>query len=151
MKSCRKISQRTHRIHSIGPKTHVLRCFGPFRYCTKVDAKLVKLVPLTHKFPKQSRVKIFYNERTGSTPFDSCFGAFRTILLLHESRCKAGRTVAFNACSLNEVTSKIFAMNAPAPLRCTQNSCYGAFQTISLLHKCRCKTGRNGNINAQLR
>jgi hypothetical protein len=26
--------------------------FGPFRYCTKVDAKLAELVPLTHKFAK---------------------------------------------------------------------------------------------------
>jgi hypothetical protein len=25
-------------IHSIGPKTHVLERFGPFRYCAKVDA-----------------------------------------------------------------------------------------------------------------
>jgi hypothetical protein len=41
-----------HLIHSIGPKTHVLGRFGPFRYCTKVDAKLAELVPLTHKFVK---------------------------------------------------------------------------------------------------
>jgi hypothetical protein len=39
-----------HPIHSIGPKTHVSGCFGPFRYCKKVDAKLAKLVPLMHKF-----------------------------------------------------------------------------------------------------
>jgi hypothetical protein len=45
-------------------------CFGPFRYCTKVDAKLAKLVPLTHKFAKQSCVRIFRNERTGCTPLD---------------------------------------------------------------------------------
>jgi hypothetical protein len=44
--------------------------FGPFRYCTKVDAKLAELVPLSHKFAKQSRVGIFRNERTRSTPFD---------------------------------------------------------------------------------
>jgi hypothetical protein len=35
--------------------------FGPFHYCTKFDAKLVELVPLTHKFVKQSRVGIFRN------------------------------------------------------------------------------------------
>jgi hypothetical protein len=45
-------SQRTHVIHSIGPKTHVLGRFGPFRYRTKVDEKLAELVPLTHKFAK---------------------------------------------------------------------------------------------------
>jgi hypothetical protein len=49
-------SQRTHPIHSIGPTTHVLGRFGPFRYCTKVDAKMAELVLLTHKFAKQSRV-----------------------------------------------------------------------------------------------
>jgi hypothetical protein len=57
-------------IHSIGPKTHVLVRFGPFRYGTKVDAKLAELVPLTHKFAKQTRVRIFRNKRTQSTPLD---------------------------------------------------------------------------------
>jgi hypothetical protein len=36
----------------------------------KVDAKLAELVPLTHKFAKQSRVGIFRNELTRSTPLD---------------------------------------------------------------------------------
>jgi hypothetical protein len=63
-------SQRTHLIHSIGPKTHVLGRFGPFRYCTKVDAKLAELVPLTHKFAKWSHVGNFRNERTWSTLLD---------------------------------------------------------------------------------
>jgi hypothetical protein len=36
----------------------------------KVDTKLAELVPLSHKFAKQSRVGIFCNERTRSTPFD---------------------------------------------------------------------------------
>jgi hypothetical protein len=52
------------------PKTHVMGRFGPFRYFTKVDAKLAELVPLTHKFAKQSRVRIFRNERIRSTPLD---------------------------------------------------------------------------------
>jgi hypothetical protein len=51
-------------------KTHVLGRFGPFRYDMKVDAKLAELVPLSHKFAKQSRVGIFRNERTRSNPFD---------------------------------------------------------------------------------
>jgi hypothetical protein len=42
----------------------------PFGYYTKVDAKLAELVPLTHKFAKQSRVGILRNERTRSTPLD---------------------------------------------------------------------------------
>jgi hypothetical protein len=44
--------------------------FGPFRSCTTVDAKLAELVPLTHKFARQSRVGIFCNKRTSSTQFD---------------------------------------------------------------------------------
>jgi hypothetical protein len=70
MKLRRKISQQTHLIHSVGPKTHVLERFGPFRYCTKVDAILAELVPLTHKFAKQSLVRNFRNERPRSTPLD---------------------------------------------------------------------------------
>jgi hypothetical protein len=63
-------SQRKHLIHSIGHKTHVLWRFGPFCYCTKVDAKLAEMATLTHKFAKWSCVKIFHNERTQSTPLD---------------------------------------------------------------------------------
>jgi hypothetical protein len=44
--------------------------FGPFRYYTKVDAKLAELVPLSHNFAKQGRVGIFGNEHTRSTPLD---------------------------------------------------------------------------------
>jgi hypothetical protein len=73
--------------------------FGPFRNCTKVDAKLAEIVPLAHKFAKQSRDGIFRNERTRSTPFDPklILGAFQTVLLLHESRCKTSTTGAINA------------------------------------------------------
>jgi hypothetical protein len=70
MKLRRKISQRTHLIYSVGPKTHVLCRFEPFRYCTKLDAKLAELLPATHKFAKQCHVRIFHNERTQSTPLD---------------------------------------------------------------------------------
>jgi hypothetical protein len=63
-------SQRTNPIHSIGPKTHVLGWFGPFRYGMKVDVKLPELVPLSHKFTKLSHVGIFRNECTRSTPLD---------------------------------------------------------------------------------
>jgi hypothetical protein len=43
--------------------------FEPFRYCTKVDAKLAEQLPLTRKFAKRNCVGIFHNERTWSTPF----------------------------------------------------------------------------------
>jgi hypothetical protein len=36
----------------------------------KVDTKIAELVPLSHKFAKQSRVGIFRNERTRPTPLD---------------------------------------------------------------------------------
>jgi hypothetical protein len=64
----------------------------------KVDAKLAELVPLMHKFAKQSRVRIFRNERIRSTNWtqNSCFGAFWSVSLLRKSRCKAGRTGAIN-------------------------------------------------------
>jgi hypothetical protein len=62
--------QLPHPIHSIAPKTDILGYFGPFHHCTKIDAKLAELVPLTHKFAKQTRVTIFCNERSRSTPLD---------------------------------------------------------------------------------
>jgi hypothetical protein len=64
MKLNRNFWQRTHLIHSIGPKTDVLARFGPFRYCTKADAKLAELAQLTHKFAKRRCDEIFRNERT---------------------------------------------------------------------------------------
>jgi hypothetical protein len=66
----------------------------------KVDAKLAELASLTHKFAKRSCV---------------------------------------------------FATKEPDPLHRTQNSCFGAFRTFSLLHETRCKTGRTSTINAQVR
>jgi hypothetical protein len=64
--------------------------FGPFYYCKKVDAKLVELVRMTPSL-------------------------------------------------LNKVASQFFATDAPDPLHWTQNKCFGAFRTISLLHDSRCK------------
>jgi hypothetical protein len=92
-------SQRTHLIHIIGPKTHVWQHFGPFHYCTKVDAKLAELVPLTRKFAKKVASEFFATNASDPLHWtqNSCFGAFRTILLLHESQCKTGRTSALIA------------------------------------------------------
>jgi hypothetical protein len=44
--------------------------FGPFRYCTKLDAKMAELAPLTPKYAKRSCVGSFRNERTRSNPLD---------------------------------------------------------------------------------
>jgi hypothetical protein len=65
----------------------------------KVDGKLTELVPLSHKFAKQSRVAIFRNERNRSTPFGQklIFWPFLTVSLLHEIRCTTDRTGAILA------------------------------------------------------
>jgi len=62
-----------------------------------------KTAELVQKFVPQSRVGIFHNERTRSTPLDHkltfwlvsyYLGAFRTVWLPYETRCKTGRTSA---------------------------------------------------------
>src|SRR6185312_3989158 len=67
---------------------------GPFSYLMKLDGKRAELV---QKFVPRSRVGIFRNERTRSTPLDpkltfSCVlyhsGAFETLWLPYETRCK---------------------------------------------------------------
>src|SRR6185503_3361487 len=73
---------------------------GPFGCHTKLGAKRTELV---QKFVPRSRVGIFHNERTQSTPMDrklifSCvsyyLGVFRTVWLPYETRCKTGRSSA---------------------------------------------------------
>jgi hypothetical protein len=141
-------------IHSIGPKTHVLGRFEQFRYYTKVDAKLVEPVPLSHKFAKQSRVGIFRNERTRSTPLDRklmFLGVSDHFVTARKSMQNLPNWCHLRTSSLNKLASQFFATNAADPFHWTQNSCYGAFRAISLLHESRCKTGRTGAINAQIR
>jgi hypothetical protein len=71
-KQSRVRSFRNERTRStpLDPKLKFWGRFTPFRYWTKVDAKVDELVPLKHKFAKQSRIGIFRNERTRSTPLD---------------------------------------------------------------------------------
>ena len=73
---------------------------GPFGCFTKLGAKRAELV---QKFVPRSHVRIIRNERTLSTPLDSklmfwCVsfysGAFGTVWLPYEIRCKMGRTSA---------------------------------------------------------
>src|SRR6185312_13809835 len=73
---------------------------GQFCRVTKLGAKRAELV---QKFVPRSRVGIFHNERTQSTPLDpklpfSCvsyyLGVFGTVWLPYETRCKTGRTSA---------------------------------------------------------
>ena len=44
--------------------------WGSFRSCMKLGAKRAELVQLMQKFVPRSRVGIFHNERTRSTPLD---------------------------------------------------------------------------------
>ena len=71
---------------------------GLFGCVTKIGAKRAELV---QKFVPRSRVEIFRNECTGPIPLDPkqmfwCvsyyLGAFGTVWLPYETRCKTGRT-----------------------------------------------------------
>ena len=73
---------------------------GPLGRLTKLGAKRAELV---QKIVPRSRVGIFRNERTRSTPLDPklmfwCvsyyLGAFVTVWLAYETRGKTGRTSA---------------------------------------------------------
>ena len=73
---------------------------GQFGCLTKLGAKLAKLV---QKVVPWSRIGIFHNECTRSTPLDPILtfwcisyylAAFRTLWLAYETRCKTGRTNA---------------------------------------------------------
>jgi len=77
-----------------------------FSYYTKLVAKWVELVQLMQKFVPWSRIGIFRNERTRSTPLNPklmywcvswCLGAFWIVSLLHEARWKIGWSGAINA------------------------------------------------------
>ena len=74
--------------------------FGPFGCLTEVGAKRAELV---QKFVPRSHVRIFRNERIGSTPLDPklmffyvsyYLGAFGTVWLPYGIRVKTGRTSA---------------------------------------------------------
>jgi len=109
----RIFSQQTLPIHTIWTLNSCFGAFlsvwvhlGPFRYCTKLGAKCAKLVQLMQKFMPRCRVRIFRYERSRSTQLDPklmfwCvsfhLGAFGTVWLLHETRCKMGQPVAINA------------------------------------------------------
>jgi hypothetical protein len=112
------------------------------------------VVPLSHKFAKQSRVGIFLNERTRSTPFHQKFmfwGVSDHFVTARKSMPNWLNWCYYRRSSLNKVASEFFAMNAPDPLHFPKSSCFGASRTVSLLHESRCKTCRTGAIIAQVR
>ena len=78
---------------------YYLGAFGTFGRLTKLGAKRAELV---QKFVPRSRIGIFLNERTRSTPLDPkqfwCvsyyLGAFGAVWLPYKTRCETGRTSA---------------------------------------------------------
>src|SRR6185437_3034353 len=105
-KSRRNVSNEHTQSTPLGPKLlfWFVSCHwvhsGPFGCLTKLNAKRAELV---QKFMPRNRFRIFRNECTRSTPFDPklmfwclsyLLGAFRTVWLPYETRCKTGRTSA---------------------------------------------------------
>ena len=98
---------------------------GPFGCLTKHGAKLFELV---QKFVPRSRVRLFCNERTRSIPLDPklifwCvsyyLGAFGTVWLPYETRCKTGRTSA--KVRATKSRRNFFTTYAPDPPHWTLN------------------------------
>ena len=106
-KSRRNFLQRTHPIQTnwtlnrnFGVFCTIWVHMGLFGCLMKLGAKQAKLV---QKFVPRSRVGFFRNECTRSTPLDPkltfwsvsyYLGAFETVWLPYETRCKTGRTSA---------------------------------------------------------
>ena len=127
---------------------------GPFGWLAKLDGKRAELM---QKFVPRSRVRMFRNERTRSTPLDPklmvwCvsyyLGALGTIFC---PTTLCAKQVNWCKSSCHEVALEFFATNAPDPPHWTLNFCFRAICTI-LVHlglfgcliKPRCRTGRSG-------
>ena len=126
-KSRRNFSQRTHPIHPIGPKTHVLVRFGPFVMARKLEQNGAELVQLVQMFVQRSGVGTFCNECTRSTPLDP-----ELMFWWDSDHIVTARKLVQNGAELVQLAQKF-----------VQNSCFGAFWTVSLLHESWCKTGPN--------
>ena len=105
---------RTIRVHS-----------GPFGCLTKLGAKRAELV---QKFVPRSRVGIFGNKCTRSTPLDRklmfwyvsyYLDAFGTVWLPYKTRCKTCRTSA--KVRARKLRRNFFTTNAPDPPQWTLN------------------------------
>ena len=107
---------------------------GPFGCLTKLGAKRAELV---QKFVPRSCVRVFHDEHTQSTPLDPklsffCIsyhlGAFGTVWLPYETRCKTGQTSA-KVCA-TKLHWSFSQQNTPDPPHWTLNSCFAEFRTI---------------------
>ena len=125
---------------------------GPFSCLTKLGAKRAELV---QKFEPRGCIRIFHNERTRSTPLDPkltfwCvsyyLGAFRTVWLPYETRCKTGRTSAKVSATKSrrnflQRISRSTPLDPKLVFWCVSNY-LGAFGTVWLPYETRCKMGR---------
>ena len=127
----------------------------PFRYCMKLCAKRAKLVQLMPKFVPRCLVRNFCNERSRSTPLDPklmfwCiffvrvhFGPFRYCT---KHGAKRTKLVQLMQKFVQQCLVRIFhnERSRSTPLDpklifwCVSFR-LGAFGTVSLLHKTRCK------------
>jgi len=123
---------------------------GLFGCLTKLGAKRAELV---QKFVARSRVGIFRNERTRSTPLDPklmfcCvsyyLGAFETVWLPYETRCKTAELVQkFVLRSRGGIFCNKRTRSTPLDPKLTfwcVSYYVGAFGTIWLPYETRCKT-----------
>src|SRR6185503_20238446 len=124
----------------------------PFVCLTELGAKRAELV---QKFLPRSRVGIFRNKRTRSTPLviklmfwcvSYYLGTFGTVGFRYETRCKTGRTSAkvrarMSRWNFSQRTHPIHPIGPLLTFLCMSNY-LGASGTVWLLYKTRCKTGR---------
>ena len=107
------------------------------------------------KFVPRSHVRIFRNERTRSTPLDPKLiiwhvsyrlGAFETVWLPYETRCKTGQTSAKGRSmkSHQNCSQRTHPIHPMDPKLTFWGISYylGAFGTVWLPFETRCKTGR---------
>ena len=104
---------------------------GPLSCLTKLGAKCTELV---QKFVPRSCVESFHNKQPDPLhcTLNSCFGAFRTILVrLGPFGCltKLGAK-CFELVQKFVARRQFFATNAPDPPHWTLISCFGAFHTV---------------------
>ena len=125
---------------------------GPFGCLTKLGAKLAELV---QKFVPRSRVGIFRNERTRSSPLDPkltfwCVSyylvAFGTVWLPYETQCKMGQTSAkvratMSHRNFSKERTRSTLLDPKLTFWCVWYN-LGEIGTLWLPYETRCKMGR---------
>ena len=118
----------------------VLYLLGAFRTIWLSYKTRCKTGRTSAKVLQRSRVGIFRNERTRSTPLDHklrfwcaswCFGCILDGFINAENQVQTGLNWC-NYCKIlyREVAMEFFAMNTPSPTHWTLNSCFCAFRSV---------------------